>query len=178
MREILFRGKREDTGEWVYGAPAKDARGHTVIVKGLFECEEYRCFGADCLYVGEETVGQFTGLTDKNGIRIFEGDILKVQVAEFADRENPVFGKMKATTGAKRTRYWTVEWKNHNCKGAGWYFYGINRRFHRQASESTLWNVDAEIVGNIHDNPGQQFRAERGRSDVMENGVIYAEQDY
>ena len=156
MREILFRGKRADTGEWV--------EGNLVWIKNLEE-QPYQCFiisQLSYLEYGEfdemyqvfpETVGQFTGLTDKNGKRIFEGDILKVQTRVYIEEDNPVFGKMKAQSEEKRTRYWVVEWVNQTCGGASWYFYGKDRRFNRRASKSTLWNSEAEVVGNIHDNP-------------------------
>lgn len=68
MREILFRGKRADNGEWVYGYYTKHTSGKIFI----------RCIGKDCTQSYEvipSSVGEYTGL-EANGKQVFEGDIL------------------------------------------------------------------------------------------------------
>lgn len=87
-REILFRGKRVDNGKWVYGQYAYLLNARTedgepikhMIVDGT-------PFGQT---VDPSTVGQYTGLTDKNGKKVFEGDILKWDSDEYGSEYNEI----------------------------------------------------------------------------------------
>lgn len=120
MREILFRGKRTDNGEWVYGDLSQHKNGKKFI----------KCGNATQSYeVIPETIGQYTGLTDKNGKKIFEGDIIKTN--KFSEPNKQYIVKFDFQLGAfigqdKYNMYFVT-------------FDGDSDQF--------------EIIGNIHDNP-------------------------
>lgn len=121
MRERLFRGKREDNGEWVEGWVFK-----TYCKTGIQEKGHFKYFN-----VLPETVGQYTGLTDKNGTKIFEGDIV---AGALFWQERPKNGLVTFRDGSF---------------GLLWYR-GEAEQFNPFTS---MCNIEYEVIGNIHDNP-------------------------
>ena len=147
-REILFRGKRVDNGEWVEGYLFDDGyqKPEHVFVGGLIideyewtACDEWDINGIGFCDVEPNTVCQYTGLTGKNGKKIWEGDIIKYH---FGEAYAPVkFGEYQNCFDSTSTCHvgFYVDWdKNHNFRKDLGYWIKL---------------VDAEVVGNIFDNP-------------------------
>ena len=128
MREILFRAKREDNGEWVYGDYVRllDAAGAVhmmhVPARNPDECNA-------TFYMDPKTLGQFTGLTDKNGTKIFEGDIIQTY--------DPDEGYAVVRYDDTETEFY-ADFVGDNV------YYGLG---------GTFRNDDIEVIGNIYDNP-------------------------
>lgn len=135
MRGILFRGKRIDNGEWVYGDLVQSP------ACCIFQIYEQDVCG-DNFSVDPSTIGQYTGLTDKNGKKIFEGDI--VHYIYDSGKEN----------GWKVDQNSIIKWDF-----SGFYMDGIFGSNKYACRSGWLENIVCnggkffEVIGNIHDNP-------------------------
>lgn len=137
MRELLFRGQTRRYGEktknlagdpmpsnWVYGGifHQNNRGGDFSIIYSYDPIEKYTVYA--------DTVGQYTGLTDKNGVKIFEGDFIRYR--------NMIF---------------TIEWQEKNGR-----FLGIEKSRYRPDGQNYICYVGeelitSEVIGNIYDNP-------------------------
>lgn len=124
MREIIFRGKRTDNGEWCKGylSKSRDENKRLKLCIDYIDYEEKGVMRSSIII--PETIGQFTGLNDKNGKKIFEGDILE-----------GLCGSNKVYFDAD---FVCFDWENISGQ--------LKESFSRFA-------YDYEIIGNIHDNP-------------------------
>lgn len=122
MREILFRGKIQGLTDWSYGYYAKNGENHFILLDTDSE-DNYSI-------VDPETVGQYTGLTYKNGKKIFEGDIIRnngneigvIRHGKYDVYSHYVFGGYCCVDKTSALIDWTSGWR-------------------------------CEVIGNIHDNP-------------------------
>ena len=131
MREILFRGKRLDNGAWETGS--------LVIVR--MDCHDAQYYIADKMTgyhtpVDPSTVGQYTGLKDKNGKRIFEWDIVAQNWYDYDEPRDDSFGKVVF------------------CEYDGSFsVMDVNKDGFMPLGRCGSYHWEVEVIGNIHDNP-------------------------
>ena len=131
-REIKFRGKRIDTGEWVYGGIYQPPDATFIVT--FMEFQEPIDEGGQIVYIPElnkvnhNTIGQASGVTDKEGKEIYEGDFIQC----FHNYQKQKYGAIEAvkfTNGA----FWLPIWETSLCK--------YLEDFKKQV----------EVIGNVHD---------------------------
>lgn len=144
MRDVLFRGKRVDNGEWVYGY-LLEADNCITDKKLTFIMEQdatYYGYGefACSFEVKPETVGQFTGLCDKNGKKIFEGDIISAVTLDTGKEQRAVIG------------FGNFIDENNNDEYIGFFieFDGIKTTITQLSMEECKNRI--EVIGNKYDN--------------------------
>lgn len=148
IRSIEFRGKRVDNGEWIYGDLLQ------IPEHDVYSIMEQKGNAGHYL-IDKNTIGQYTGLKDANGTKIFEGDIFK-----FNDE---VFDSYETDCG---TEYDSCEVENYAvvgfCKNTGKFDF-IKYKFYNNQVEADLHEnhdiefydfiSELEVIGNIYDNP-------------------------
>lgn len=139
MREILFRAKRSGKDEWVQGYLTKIWGMLRIIDKH----DENKAFVID-----DDTIGQYTGLKDKNGRKIFEGDILEAK--------NKITFNTVVKYGEYTPNYFMKLMEEHRGRATNTKFYGLYcETLGTENKELVITNSTQyfKVIGNIHDNP-------------------------
>lgn len=149
MREILFRGKEKESGKWIYGDLRHISDGHGGYILCIVDNTNGRNNDVTGVEVVPKTVGQYTGLTDKNGVKIFEGDII--------ESVSRLVNSVGTPTGGTDISRYIIEWGEHK-----W----VKKRFF--CNRGDYWKKNnvlpedlypytasryCEVIGNIYDNP-------------------------
>ena len=139
MRDIEFRGKRIDTGEWVFGGYMKPSLTALEAVYAVIwdNVKDGSGFG---FHVIPETVGQYTGIKDKNGVKIFEGDIIK-------------YHDFFWNFDANQIHIGVIEWQENAARFVGTRYAVDGKPVKPEYGKTALGFHDVEIIGNVFENP-------------------------
>lgn len=144
MREIIFRGKSKNDGEWICGGAVHQTDCYGDEVDTWFIIDGTETFDYDIgepIRVIPETIGQYTGLTDKNGTKIFEGDIVRVITVDDNKERRAIVGF---------DRFFD---ENTECEYIGFYIYFLGAKTTATQLDDEQAKESLEVIGNIHDNP-------------------------
>lgn len=133
-REIEFRGKLSHSGEWVFGSLLKiDSKYHIANESDMYEDGHHICQESDApTWVDPDTVGQFTGLLDKHGVKIFEGDIVRIYDGDYEEYSDQ---QVKFAHGVFGVDNWTKKTLTTLS-----FFMGCDSEY------------SVEVIGNIYEN--------------------------
>lgn len=142
MREILFKGKLSHSKGWVVGNLILSKNWNSYIIPSniLEEDGHHLKIDSDLPYwVDEGTVGQYTGIKDKNNTKIFEDDVLRITIKE---EEDSVEYKLGVVKFSKERLEYIVTTKEE-----------IEYTFGTMLQNAGFYKFEFEVIGNIHDNP-------------------------
>lgn len=126
MREILFKGKRKDNGEWIRGDLSQHKTGKKFI----------KCGSATSSYeVIPDSIGQYVGLTDKNGNKVFEGDIVEGHCH---------------SQWSHRLQRCVIVYDRDSFKSRHYLNYPNGKHYFEY---KVLFSKDVVVIGNAYDNP-------------------------
>lgn len=144
MREIKFRGKRVDNGEWVYGDYHRRAFNVHTIIEMEPDEDGKVCYALN--QVIPDTVGQFTGRIDKNGNEIYEGDVLqRIPNEQYSDATGIPLDMLREDIGEGGDMVFV----RYDESQSSVMYLSLSRKFNVHWLNTQYFT----IIGNIHDTP-------------------------